>query len=112
LAFVEKYASPSANYGHMFLGSHVLLLRRTARTMMPEIGIARDVAEAVLGHIVRGVEGVYQRYEYYPASETEVGCTIGRGQIPTVQKIRVRPYFAPTIGSSWPLRSSARFWAS
>jgi integrase len=39
-------------------------LRRTARTLMSQAGIAPDHAEAALGHIVRGVEGTYNRYQY------------------------------------------------
>jgi integrase len=39
-------------------------IRRTARTLMTEAGIPSDHAEACLGHVVRGVEGIYNRYAF------------------------------------------------
>jgi integrase len=39
-------------------------LRRTARTLMPRAGVPPYVAERVLGHAIRGVQGVYDRYDY------------------------------------------------
>lgn len=39
-------------------------LRRTARSLMPRAGVAPHIAERVLGHALRGVEGVYDRYSY------------------------------------------------
>jgi integrase len=39
-------------------------LRRTARTLMTQAGIPSDHAEACLGHVVKGVEGVYNRHHY------------------------------------------------
>jgi integrase len=39
-------------------------LRRTARTLMARAGVRPDVAERVVGHVIRGVEGVYDRYTY------------------------------------------------
>lgn len=52
------------------LGSHpptpwiVHDLRRTARSLMARAGVRPDVAERVLGHVVGGVEGVYDRHSY------------------------------------------------
>jgi integrase len=40
-------------------------LRRTARSLLAEIGVADNIAEQVLGHAVRGVEGVYNRHKYF-----------------------------------------------
>src|SRR5262249_12636043 len=37
-------------------------LRRTHRSILSRCGIERDVAEAVLGHKLVGVEGVYNRH--------------------------------------------------
>jgi integrase len=37
-------------------------LRRTARTLMAEIGISRDTAERVLGHRLGKIEGTYNRH--------------------------------------------------
>jgi integrase len=39
-------------------------LRRTARSLMSRAGVRPDVAERVLGHVIAGVEGVYDRHSY------------------------------------------------
>jgi integrase len=39
-------------------------LRRTARSLLSRAGIANDIAERVLGHVIPGVRGVYDRHEY------------------------------------------------
>jgi integrase len=39
-------------------------LRRTARSMMSRAGVPSDHAERVLGHVIGGVRGVYDRHEY------------------------------------------------
>jgi integrase len=39
-------------------------IRRTARSLMSRAGVRPDIAERVLGHAIRGVEGVYDRHEY------------------------------------------------
>jgi integrase len=39
-------------------------LRRTARSLMARAGVRPDVAERVLGHAIRGVEGTYNRHQY------------------------------------------------
>jgi integrase len=39
-------------------------LRRTARSLMARAGIRPDIAERVLGHAIKGVEGVYDRHSY------------------------------------------------
>jgi integrase len=39
-------------------------LRRTARSLMGRAGVPTDHAERVLGHVMRGVRGVYDRYAY------------------------------------------------
>ncbi|MEX1109924.1 MAG: integrase arm-type DNA-binding domain-containing protein [Dongiaceae bacterium] len=41
-------------------------LRRTVRTNLPKLGIASDVAERVMGHVIGGVRGAYDRYDYLP----------------------------------------------
>jgi integrase len=40
-------------------------LRRTARSLMARAGVPDRHAEACLGHTIRGVEGVYNRHEYF-----------------------------------------------
>jgi integrase len=39
-------------------------LRRTARSLMSRAGVLPHVSERVLGHVIRGVEGVYDRHAY------------------------------------------------
>lgn len=39
-------------------------LRRTARTLMSRAGVDANVAEMVLGHVIPGVRGVYDRHSY------------------------------------------------
>jgi integrase len=39
-------------------------LRRSARSLMARAGIRSDVAERVMGHLISGVEGVYDRHTY------------------------------------------------
>ncbi|MGE8691679.1 MAG: tyrosine-type recombinase/integrase [Achromobacter sp.] len=39
-------------------------LRRTARTFLASMGCPRDVAEVIIGHMLPGVEGVYNRHSY------------------------------------------------
>jgi integrase len=41
-------------------------LRRTARSMMSRAGVPTDHAERCLGHVIGGVRGVYDKYEYLP----------------------------------------------
>ncbi len=39
-------------------------LRRTARSLISRAGVRPDIAERVLGHAIKGVEGVYDRHSY------------------------------------------------
>jgi integrase len=39
-------------------------LRRTSRSLMARAGVPREVAEQVLGHVIPGVEGVYNQHKY------------------------------------------------
>jgi integrase len=39
-------------------------LRRTARILMARAGVRPDVSERVLGHVIAGVAGVYDRHSY------------------------------------------------
>lgn len=40
-------------------------LRRTARSLMSRAGVRSDHAERCLGHVIRGVGGVYDRHQYH-----------------------------------------------
>jgi integrase len=39
-------------------------LRRTAKTLMVRAGVRPDISERVLGHVIAGVEGTYDRHGY------------------------------------------------
>lgn len=39
-------------------------LRRTARSLLSRAGVRPDIAERVLGHVIAGVEGIYDRHRY------------------------------------------------
>jgi integrase len=39
-------------------------LRRTARSLMSRSGVPGDIGERVLGHVISGVRGVYDRHSY------------------------------------------------
>ncbi len=39
-------------------------LRRTAKTLMMQARVRPDVSERVLGHVIKGVEGVYDQFGY------------------------------------------------
>jgi integrase len=39
-------------------------LRRSARSLMSRAGVPADIAERCLGHVMGGVRGTYDRYEY------------------------------------------------
>ena len=49
-------------------------LRRTARSLMSRAAVPRDHAERVLGHVMPGVEGVYDRHSY----QTEKGEALAK----------------------------------
>ena len=48
-------------------------LRRTSRTHLAARGIRREVAERCLGHKLRGVEGTYDRYDYFEERRSALG---------------------------------------
>jgi hypothetical protein len=39
-------------------------LRQTARTLMSRAGVPSDITELCLGHVIGGVRGIYDHYEY------------------------------------------------
>jgi integrase len=39
-------------------------LRRTARSLLSRAGVRPDISERVLGHLIAGVEGIYDRHSY------------------------------------------------
>jgi integrase len=57
-------ALAKANGGKPLEGWTVHDLRRTAKSLMARAGVRPDVSERVLGHVITGVEGVYDRHDY------------------------------------------------
>lgn len=48
-------------------------LRRTARTHLAALGVRREVAERCLGHKLSGVEGTYDRHDYFKERRMALG---------------------------------------
>jgi integrase len=40
-------------------------LRRTARSLLSRAGISSEIAERVIGHEIKGVEGIYNRHSFF-----------------------------------------------
>ena len=40
-------------------------LRRTARSLMSRAGVSSEHAERIMGHVIPGVEGIYDRHAYF-----------------------------------------------
>jgi integrase len=57
-------ALKAANDGKPFAPWTLHDLRRTAKTLMVRAGVSNHVSERVLGHVIAGVEGVYDQYDY------------------------------------------------
>ena len=53
-----------ANNGAAIPGWTIHDLRRTARSLLARAGVRPDIAERTLGHVIRGVEGTYDRHAY------------------------------------------------
>jgi integrase len=53
-----------ANGGQPLLRWTLHDLRRTAKTLMVRAGVRPDISERVLGHVIPGVEGIYDRHDY------------------------------------------------
>lgn len=45
-------------------------LRRTARTHLAALGVPAEVAERCLNHKLRGIEGIYNRHDYFDQRKT------------------------------------------
>jgi integrase len=69
-------------------------LRRTAKSLMSRAGVRPDVSERVLGHAIRGVEGVYDRHSYAAEMEQALKMLAGlidnilRGDSEKVRRLR------------------------
>ncbi len=49
-------------------------LRRTAATLLAELGYSNEVIDAILGHKARGVVAVYNRHDYAKEKQTAMGA--------------------------------------
>jgi integrase len=49
-------------------------IRRTMRTGLSKLGIASDIGERVMGHVIGGVRGVYDRYDYLEQKRAALGA--------------------------------------
>jgi integrase len=67
-------------------------LRRTTRSLMARAGVPSDHAERVLGHVIPGVEGIYDRHPYREEKRIALAklATL-LGQIVTSQTATVTP---------------------
>ncbi len=59
----EPYPNLLGNAGVEHFTVHDL--RRTCRSLLAEQGIPTDIAERCLNHKIKGVEGIYDRYDYF-----------------------------------------------
>ena len=53
-------------------------LRRTARSLMSRAGVNSDHAERVLGHVIGGVRGVYDRYQFHQEKKHALEALAGQ----------------------------------
>jgi integrase len=68
-------------------------LRRTARSLMSRAGVPADVAERVLGHVIPGMRGVYDRHAYEAEKRTaleKLAALVGRIVNPVENVIPMR----------------------
>jgi integrase len=59
----EPYPNLLGNAGVEHFTVHDL--RRTCRSLLSKERVPRDIAERCLNHKLKGVEGVYDRYDYF-----------------------------------------------
>jgi integrase len=53
-------------------------LRRTARSLMSRAGVNSDHAERCLGHVITGVRGVYDRYEFHAEKKAALEALVAQ----------------------------------
>ena len=58
-------------------------LRRSARTHLSGLGVAPDVAERALNHVIKGTRGVYDRYSYF--DERKKALEIWAARLQTIE---------------------------
>jgi integrase len=61
----EKFGEPEDPKKKHLVPWRIHDLRRTAKTLMVRAGARPDITERVLGHVIPGVEGVYDRHSYW-----------------------------------------------
>jgi len=69
-------------------------LRRTARTHLEALGVAPHIAERCLNHKIKGIEGIYNRHDYFEERKAALEAWAGlllqleRGEVDKVIPIR------------------------
>jgi integrase len=63
LAAMKKQAKPGAKV-ELLPNWTLHDLRRSAKSLMARAGVRPDISERVLGHVIGGVEGTYDRHSY------------------------------------------------
>jgi integrase len=76
--FGNKGYKKKENFPDLFASSgieHFVIhdLRRTCRSLLAEIGIPSHIAERCLNHKIKGVEGIYDRYDYFEERKDALG---------------------------------------
>ena len=64
-------------------------LRRTAKTLMVRAGVRPDISERVLGHVIAGVEGTYDRHSYADEKRDALKAG-GDGEPHSPRRVRIR----------------------
>jgi integrase len=86
-------------------------LRRTAKTLMVRAGVRPDISERVLGHVIAGVEGVYDRHAYVDekrAALETLAATIERLLVPPAGNVAVLAERRRRAGQAAGAANSAR----
>jgi len=52
-------------------------LRRTCRSLLASAGVPGHVAERCLNHKLKGVEGIYDRYDYFDERKEALATVAG-----------------------------------
>lgn len=84
-----------ANLKHGLAHFTVHDFRRTMRSELAALGISSEIAERCLNHTIKGVEGIYNRHDYFDERRKALAVwadllqTLERGEQPKVVPLRV-----------------------
>jgi integrase len=74
-------------------------LRRTARSLMSRAGVLGDHAEQCLGHVITGVRGTYDRFDYYKEKQQTYEALAGLIARITDPQSNVLPLWGKVVAS-------------